>query len=515
MNVLNRYHIGTRHILIAILLLATLLRFWNFSSRISLGGDSARDAFVAAHGSAVLQLPLTGPFSSLGQFTFGPWYYYELILAERITNNPYAPWIFLNLVSIATVYFMYLFGKRMVNTEVGLLVALLVSIAPAQLSAAKGLTNPNLVSLFATGSLVLFLSLLEKRPIFVHQKAWGLGVMLGLGVNHHYQMAGMLLLPIFLLFRRGSLMLIIEAYVGVAITFLPLLFFDLNNHWYTLRHLFETYIDGKNRIYVPNRWLFYLRDFWPQFWAYTFGVPVYVAVAMIVGAALVAIRFVAKKKFTIPWISVLLLFGIQFFMLRYYWGERFMGYLQYLHPYVFLATAIVLWQTKILPMGKYVYPLIVFLVVIASLPAALRELRPEEFYVNIVSRVDTLEKLYPSSRGYRLYSCDRSGWDYTQAMGYVLHMRGKLQPDGVAIGIPTACVQELALPSNLLPTGTKSITTLELTALRDTAYPFIPDFSAVDISQASDSARERAGFAEVSLIKIYNSTVRWWFNEQP
>ncbi|MBI5619473.1 hypothetical protein HY950_00745, partial [Candidatus Gottesmanbacteria bacterium] len=64
-------------VLLLILAVAIFFRFYNAPLRYGIGDDSSRDAFVAYQGAKDLQFPLTGPFSSLGQFTFGPWYYWQ------------------------------------------------------------------------------------------------------------------------------------------------------------------------------------------------------------------------------------------------------------------------------------------------------------------------------------------------------------------------------------------------------------------------------------------------------
>src|SRR5579859_7282680 len=82
-------------LLIAILTLALFLRFYNFTNRYSLGSETVRDAFVGIIGAQQLQLPLVGPFSSFGQFTFGPWYWWELIFFTLIAKTVFSPWIIL------------------------------------------------------------------------------------------------------------------------------------------------------------------------------------------------------------------------------------------------------------------------------------------------------------------------------------------------------------------------------------------------------------------------------------
>jgi hypothetical protein len=276
--------------------------------------------------------------------------------------------------------------------------------------------------------------------------------------------------------------------------------------------LFETYVDGKNRIYVPNRWLFYLRDFWPEFWAYTFGLPKIGAIGMIALSLGVLCWQTVRGKLSSVWKILLVLFAIQFLMLRYYWGERFMGYLQYLHPYLFLATAIVFERLRHVRWGNVLLGIALVAFVGGTVGVSLRELKPDEFSLDAGRRAETIMREYPSEKGYRIYSCSRSGWDNTQAIAYMLYIRGKLKPDGMAIGIPAVCRGNLLLPESRIMVSTLPDTKKQIA---NSVYPPIPHFDAVDISAASDEVRKNAGFSEVSPMTLYDSTVRWWFREQP
>ena len=73
------------YLLLIILIIGIFFRFYNTPMRYSLGDDSSRDAMVAFEDAKEFQLPLLGPFSSLGPFTFGPWYYYQLIFKTHST----------------------------------------------------------------------------------------------------------------------------------------------------------------------------------------------------------------------------------------------------------------------------------------------------------------------------------------------------------------------------------------------------------------------------------------------
>lgn len=501
---MKRFHAVALFIILAV---AIFFRFSNASVRYGIGDDSSRDAFVAYQGAKDLQFPLTGPFSSLGQFTFGPWYYWQLIVFTAATNHPFAPWIYLALASTAFVFVMYTLAKQLMNPTAGLIVALLVAISPPQISTAKGLTNPNLISLFAGFATLQFIKVIMSK----HSSRWWFlwGVILGIGINIHYQMMGLLVfLPLTLFSKNKSWRRLLWTCLGLGVTFIPMLLFDANNHWFLLRHMTEYYLWGKNAYYIPYRWLWYLRDFWPQFWAYTLGLPKLAGIPLLAILALTFAAALRKKLLSKPWILLLVAFGVNFLMLRYYWGERFFGYLQFLHPFIFLFTGFVLW--KLLSFNRLLGILTLVALVVAMLPASIRELPAD--YPNLMARKDLalIKQVLPNQQ-IRIYSCKRRGFSRTIALAYLLHIDNALTGEGgTALGYwdadcgypPTASVNPYS--------QTPVIKQLE------SFYPNLPSSSLIKLTHATPSALMEAGWGDPITPKgMFDATVRWWFREQP
>lgn len=497
-----------KFLLLVIVGLAIFFRFYQATVRYGIGGDSIRDAFVAVYGADKLQLPLTGPFSSLGPFTFGPWYYYQLIFFERLTYFSFSSWIYFSLASTFFIVVMYFLGKRLFDVNFGLIVALLAAVSGPQISTAKGLTNPNLIPIYAGISLLLFEKLFTANKLLLR---WGFlfGFILGIGINIHYQMLNLLILPIILLVRPKTFRLALISFVGIAVSFIPLLLFDLNNHWYTIRNLIYYYHYGKLAVYVPNRWLFYLRDFWPSFWAFTLGLPKFASFLIVGGfSCLVGFR-VIKKLFSGAFLAILVSFLFNFLILRYYWGERFMGYLYYLSPYVFLFTGFVLWSMLSHKFMKYPGVVILVVIVVAMIRTSLVEMRPDEFNLEIRKKTEKIITQFPPYQKFHLYNCKRYNWDQTQAIAYLLYSKGLLSDDGIIIGLPdNVCnypVTDLVDIKSDIPVAKQ----LEI------IFPKLSDAEVVNLNQASESAILAAEWGPVTPRAVYESTVRWWFHEQP
>lgn len=496
-------------LLFGILIAASAFRFYNAPLRYGIGDDSSRDAFVAITGARDLQLPLTGPFSSLGPFTFGPWYYWQLIAATLLLRTPYASWIYMGVASLLFVLIMYALGKRLFDTRFGLILATLAALSPPEISTAKGLTNPNLIPLFAGLSIYLFFILIQQKKLNDRIPfLWGLVV--GIGINTHYQMVGYLMFfPLLLSYRKEKFRTLFWSGLGLFVSFIPMLFFELTNHWYTTRNMFVYATLTKNLYYVPYRWLWYIRDFWPEFWSHSLGLPKFASTPVILGFIMTVFWDVRKKQFPKFFIPLFVVFSANFLWLRYYWGQRFFGYLLYLHPFIFIFTAYVIWKLIIAPKTKIVGLLSFLILVVAILPAGLRELPAD--YPNAQARKSTraIKEFFPDKQ-FRIYSCKRHDFSRTIAVAFLLSTENRLSEDGIALGFWDA---DCSYP----PTqSVNQFGQIPVIKQLESVYPNIPSTSLVNLSHATPSALVQSGWGDpITPRRIFESTVRWWFREQP
>lgn len=476
-----------KYLLLLILAVAIFFRIYNLSLRFSLSEDSSRDVLIALEGAREGQFPLTGPFSSVGQFTFGPWYYYFLIIFTLIFKTDIAPWLYSGLASVIFVWIMYKIGQMLEGKTFALLVALLAALSASQISTATTLLNPNLVSFYAGLSVFFFVKAIKKRLTFPLVLIFGF--VMGIGINHHYQMAGLLVLPVMLLiFKRFQLKDFVAFGGGVFLTFMPLFFFELNNHWYTIRNMFYYATEGRKAIYLPNRWLFYLRDFWPAFWAYCLSVPSAIGGLIIALFSLIAGFQLIKKKLSEEMLLLLLAFGFNFILLRFYWGERNFGYLQYFYPFIFLFSGFVFWHLCKVKWVKYFSILGLVLVIVLALGKSLKELDPNLWSLEMKRQTNMIKKAYPDEQ-FVLYNCQGKYKIRSQAMAFLLASEGRLSDSGRKIGLRNPDCPLLA--------------------------PLIPDSEAFDFSSFSEEFLLKSGWGPISPKVVFDSTVRWWFKEKP
>jgi hypothetical protein len=488
-----------------ILIVAFYFRFYHLHERLSFDGDSTRDALVAREGAAIMQLPLTGPFSSIGQFTFGPWYYYFLILFSKIVQSPYAPWLFMNISSIFFIIVLFILGSATENIWLGVLAAALAALSPPQITLGSVVSNPNLTPLFSAIALLSFIYIIQKRNSYI----WGciLGLAIGIGINIHYQMNGMIILPVLLfIFRYYSA--IIPSLLGLALTFLPLLFFDLTNHWYTIRGMYIYLLLGRNNIYVPNSWTIYVKDFWPHFLTNTFGFPalIFIIICLITGCFAIGNLWKTKKELIkkhTPLFLIILAFLYNFILLRYYWGTRSLNYVQYLHPFLFLFCGYALYIiVKRFKWKSLAYGILFFsFMYIAYHNRTL--MRVNENTIKIHEDVKYLIQSYPNE-SFSLYTCHSETANKAQALALVLYDYRKIKTDG----------KKLAFASNTCPKPNLPITSLT-SNVPTLLYPYIKKADMYDFSLASESAILQEGWKRIDSSMKYNEVARWWFDEKP
>src|SRR3990167_11172205 len=155
----KKYHLI---FLSALLLIGVFFAFYKFPNRYNLDDEVIRDAIVATEGARILQLPLVGSFSSTGPSTFGPLYYYQLIIFSLLNKSFYSPWIYLGLAYLGSIFVLYRIGKELGDGVYGLILAALGTSSPALIIGSTHLTNPNLVTFFVLLSILIFIKIIKK-----------------------------------------------------------------------------------------------------------------------------------------------------------------------------------------------------------------------------------------------------------------------------------------------------------------------------------------------------------------
>lgn len=482
-------------ILFLIVLLGAFLRLYNAPLRYGLGEETVRDAVIGIEAARQLQLPLTGSFSSLGPFTFGPLYAYQVAFASILIPSSYAPWIYLTIISVAYIPVMFLLGKKLFDEKFGLLLAFLSAISPAQIISATHLTPHNATNIFASSTILLFLILLkDKKRTYLN---FILGLIIGTSMNLHFQMAGLMLFPIILLLLNRKVKPILLSLLGIFVTFIPYLLFELNNHWFNTRNIIYFLVHDRWKIAVPNRWLTYLTEFWPGFWGDTLGIPPYVAAIFMISFGIIASFLLYKRKISKSFIFLIIVFLFSFISLRYYFGPRFYGYLNFLRPYVFIFTAFTiyfLWTKKNLALK---ITAVVVLLALAVLPIERIKLdmKKDIFSINMYEISKIIQA--KTNKSYAIFECPMKEYDSKyngQVMSQVFladHSQS-YSKSGKKIGIVHKNCQ---IPKGAIIIGKKE------------------DLKIADLTKIPEKKLQNLRWRPITFRSIYDNYAMWWLNK--
>jgi len=148
-----------------------------------------------------------------------------------------------SILGIATVYLVYLFGRRYLNRTIGLTAAFLYSFAPLIVRYSRSSWNPNPLPFFTLSGLMLLYEGVKRK-----QWLWSVlaGVSLGIAWQLHY--LALILAPVYLVIiltqvKKFNLKSVIynlgSVFLGWLMGFSPFLAFEIRHGFPNTRTIFE------------------------------------------------------------------------------------------------------------------------------------------------------------------------------------------------------------------------------------------------------------------------------------
>jgi hypothetical protein len=422
-------------LLLIVMAIAIFFRFYNTPGRYGFDYDPTRDALVTDYGAKTLQFPLIGPPSGIGPFTFGPWYYYQLIIFKIIFPVAYSPWIYIGILSTISVFIMYKIGKLLGGKRMGLILAALSAVSPAETGQIRALSNPTLIPFYASLTIWMFIKFVKENPPLWVAALWGL--ILGIGINNHFQLLGLLPLPIiFFVYKKENRWRRVLSFItGMILSFVPLFIFNFLHGWTTLNGLYFYVTQGSGGVYIPNRWLSYVGNFLPVFLAYVLGLPS--QVGLLAGSCMgfAVLYLLIKRKLSIFYIFLLFTFAINLLVLRYFPGKLEYYYLLFLHPFIFIFSGLVILQLFNQKYGKYLGIFIMVLVLIGMVGQSVDRLPPASDQKKFKNETQAIIRDYPTDK-FVFYECSDSQKNRVRGIVFLVDMDNKLDQDGIKIAFP-------------------------------------------------------------------------------
>ena len=177
--------------LIAVLTVASILRFYKISQYMTFLGDEGRDAIIVRKLLVDFDLILVGPGTSIGNMYLGPLYYYMMAPALFLANfSPVGPAVEMAILGVITVLIVWLITKEWFGIKGAFIASFLYSISSTVIIYSRSSWNPNIMPFFSILSIYSIWSVWKK---FDFKWIFWLGIFLAFSLQSHY--LGLLLFP--------------------------------------------------------------------------------------------------------------------------------------------------------------------------------------------------------------------------------------------------------------------------------------------------------------------------------
>lgn len=421
-------------ILLSTLLLAIFFRFYNYNDRVYTLSDNSLAVQVARYGADNLKIPLIGQFSSAGPFFYGPWYLLLLELVSFVPLGFLTHWYFISGIYLLFIYLIYLLGREIAGKWAGALSALLAAVSPAQITSSFNVWSPTIIPLLSLISLFFLVRFYKYRKLL---DVFLVGLVVGLAQTVHFQ--SILLTPVLAAAAvlAGSPLKNYVRYIALAagpvIAFLPLLYFDLKFDWYNFKNILIYLTVDQYKIWLPNRWLIYLGQYWPQAWASIVGGSEFIGAALMVTfAGLVLVKFSTFNRNRIFYL-VAFTFLLEVILFRYFRGERFFYYSFFAHAPIIFFTAWTL--VELFVWQKFLGSFVIVLVLAASILTSWKDLADRTITIEKINRMK--EEIYRSVPGgsFDIYGCELNPNSVSYPLALSMYVDGRNATNGAKVSV--------------------------------------------------------------------------------
>jgi hypothetical protein len=323
-------------ILLVVITTSLFFRFANYGERWTLSQDQARDGIIGLHMVQNFTLPLIGPPSSAGTFSFGPFYYWMIGLFTLIIPLVNGPWIGFTLLSVFTPVIFYYIGKSFGQKIYGLIFGLLASFCSELVFHSTDMLNPVPLSFFVALLILCIIQLIDKKKIMYTSI---IGFIVGICINFHFQALGLVIvLPVISFINtyklKQRLSIFALSVIGFIASFIPLIIFNFSHQNILFSNILNFIFGKQVSSGVENSLITDIIFFWPQLWGQTIAhLPVlgYVFILLF----LVALVFALGDKKTVnkSFYSIGIIFLFQIIFMYIYQGVRSPIYLIVFHSF--------------------------------------------------------------------------------------------------------------------------------------------------------------------------------------
>lgn len=157
----------TTWLVVVMLVIGTVLRFWNIPATVQFLGDQGRDALVVSRIFREYDPVFIGPVTSVGNMYLGPFYYYFMLPFLMITYpSPLGPVYAVAAVSVLALFLIYRLGREMVGERAALLAMFFMTCSSIVLYFSRFSWNPNIAPFVAMVMIYAVYRAWKDQPWF-------------------------------------------------------------------------------------------------------------------------------------------------------------------------------------------------------------------------------------------------------------------------------------------------------------------------------------------------------------
>lgn len=307
---------------------AIFLRFYRIPEYLMFLSDQGRDAIVLKRLVTLEKLVFVGPTTSIGNVFTGPFYYYlvaPFMLIFRL--NPVGPAYGVALINSLGLLGVTVYIKKRYGKLASIIFLFFAGLSSTQIFQSRYSWNPNPVPLFTMLTLISWQQALESRKKIFFCLT---GLLCGFSLQLHY-ITIVTLFPILLSLgiwvvnkrehpqtknRNVSFFLSRVAYCFLAFvaSFIPLILFEIRNHFINTRALFLAF--GTNEVRAKTPYIDRMADTIVSFinHSFTFSIDAKLAPYLFIVVLVVLVSFfIGRKKkvdLFLVWLAIIVVSNI-------------------------------------------------------------------------------------------------------------------------------------------------------------------------------------------------------------
>lgn len=256
------------YLFLLVLLIAFVVRFYNFEGRINFGPEQGISLISASENLdkfSLLGIPylLRETLSGLRLFT-APLFGYSLIpLIVLFKFNPVPITAYFAILNLLTGILLYLVVKKIFNAKVALVTVVLFLFNNYMIYHSLFIWTSNYLPLFGVISIYLVYSLLKRRNDLKMVFALGFVSGVAFGIQYFYFFTLVLIFCLCLFLVRKKVYASVVFVLGLILGELPTVIFDLRHGFYHIKTLSMYFLDTITNPGESNLSYYHLLNYWP------------------------------------------------------------------------------------------------------------------------------------------------------------------------------------------------------------------------------------------------------------